>query len=67
MICSLSRPAGLGARGAAAEAAFRRLSIEERDEVVAALVAEFKAGEREGLRCWHAGRLYKMNSGARWA
>ena len=42
----LSRPEGLGARGAAAEAAFRRLSIEERDEVVAALVAEFKAGER---------------------
>ena len=42
----LSRPEGFGARGAAAEAAFRRLSIEERDEVVAALVAEFKAGER---------------------
>ena len=54
----LSRPEGLGARGAAAEpeAAFRRLSIEERDEVVAALVAEFKAGERKRLRCWDAGR-----------
>ena len=45
----LSRPKGFGARGAAAEAAFRRLSIEERDEVVAALVAEFKAGERKEL------------------
>ena len=52
----LSRPEGLGARGAAAEAAFRRLSIEERDEVVAALVAEFKAGERKELCGWHAGR-----------
>ena len=52
----MSRPEGLGARGAAAEAAFRRLSIEERDEVVAALVAEFKAGERKRLRCWDAGR-----------
>ena len=30
---------GLGARAAAAEAAFRRLSVEERGEVVAALVA----------------------------
>jgi len=35
----LSRPEGLGACGAAAEAAFRRLSVEERGEVVAALVA----------------------------
>jgi len=52
----LSRLEGFGARGAAAEAAFRRLSVEERDEVVAALVAEFQAGERERLRCWHAGR-----------
>ena len=52
----LSRPKGFGARGAAAEAAFRRLSAEERDEVVAALAAEFKAGERERLSCWDAGR-----------
>ena len=52
----LSRPEGFGARGAAAEAAFRRLSVEERDEVVAALAAEFKAGERERLSCWDAGR-----------
>ena len=37
----LSRPEGFGARGAAAGAAFRRLSVEERDEVVAALAAEF--------------------------
>ena len=29
---------------------------EERDEVVAALAAEFKAGERERLSCWNAGR-----------
>ena len=43
----VSRPEGL---------AFRRLSIEERDEVVAALVAEFKAGERKELCGWHAGR-----------
>ena len=33
-----------------------RLSAEERDEVVAALAAEFKAGERERLSCWNAGR-----------
>ena len=52
----LSRPEGFGARGAAAEAAFGRLSAEERDEVVAALAAEFKAGERERLSCWNAGR-----------
>ena len=45
----LSRPEGFGARGAAAEAAFGRLSAEERDEVVAALAAEFKAGEAGGI------------------